>query len=204
MADLVSTFAQNMQGEVVENISKKLGLDPTMVQGIVSVGVPMMISGMSKMKSKEGGKANLASFIDADGDGSILDDIGGFVMGAAAEHGGTILSSIFSGKEEKVGKTVAKNAGAEPGMASQVMQMVAPIVLGYLNKKKNEDGLDEDGVGNLVDDADKSLRDKDSGIMDNIGKFLDMDGDGDMTDDVIEIGTNIFNFFTKDDEKDKK
>lgn len=202
MADLISSFTQNLlQGEAVENISKKLGLEPKMVQSIVSIGVPIIISGMSKMKSKEGGKASLASFIDADGDGSIMDDIGGFVMGAASEHGGTILNGIFGGKEEKVGKTVAKNTGAEPGMASQVMQMVAPIVLGYLNKKKNDDGLDDDGVGNLVDDADKNLRDKDAGIMDNIGKFLDMDGDGDMTDDVIEIGTNIFNFFNKDDDK---
>lgn len=72
--------------------------------------------------------------------------------------------------------------------------MLTPIVLGVLGKMQYKQSLDPQGVASLL----QNERQTAESAVPGIAKFLDMDVDGDITEDVISLGTNLLrNFLSK-------
>ena len=70
-------------GDTVELASQKTGLDTSALSGIVSQlgGEGALGDIAQRMQGEEGGLAGIMNMLDADGDGSPLDDIAGFASG---------------------------------------------------------------------------------------------------------------------------
>jgi len=75
------------------------------------------------------------------GAGGILGNLGnlGNIFGGQAEGG--ILGSILGSRQADIQNTVAKSTGIDAAKAAQIIQMLAPIVMGALAQKKNQDGM---------------------------------------------------------------
>ena len=70
------------------------------------------------------------------------------------------------------------------------MTMLAPVLMGAMGKAKKENGLDAGGISGLL-----SGMAAQSGGIGGILSMLDKDGDGEVMDDVKDMGTGLLGGF---------
>ena len=157
--------------------------------------VAAMSTAMSKTAATEQGASGLMGMLDANGDGSIIDDVmnmvsgGGGQAGAQAglmQNGAGIVNSLLGGKQGGIINMISQMSGLSGDKTGNLMSMLAPIVLSALTKSGKQGGgggFDIGGILNML----QGTQQKTSGnpAVNMIGQFLDKDGDGDFTDDLL-------------------
>jgi hypothetical protein len=70
---------------------------------------------------------------------------------------------------------------------AQIFAILAPIVLGALGQMQRKKELDPQGVSNLLQEERSTVEKTASGLT----QLLDMDGDGDVSEEVVGLGVNL-------------
>lgn len=180
----------------IDNLSQQIGgAEREQTRAAANGIVAAMSSAMSKTAATEQGASGLMGMLDADGDGSIIDDVMNMVSGGGGQAGGQaglmqngagIVNSLLGGKQGGIIDMISKMSGLSGDKTGNLMSMLAPIILSALSKtgKQGGGGFDIGGILNMLQGTQQK---KASGnpAMDMIGKFLDKDGDGDFTDDLL-------------------
>lgn len=180
----------------IDNLSQQIGgAEREQTRAAANGIVTAMSSAMSKTAATEQGASGLMGMLDADGDGSIIDDVMNMVSGGGGQAGGQaslmqngagIVNSLLGGKQGGIIDMISKMSGLSGDKTGNLMSMLAPIILSALSKtgKQGGGGFDIGGILNMLQGTQQK---KASGnpAMDMIGKFLDKDGDGDFTDDLM-------------------
>jgi len=104
-----------------------------------------------------------------------------------AANGAGILNHILGDRQGGVSNMVSQMSGLNNNQTSQLMTMLAPIVMGMLGKTKRENGLDEGGLASLLNGT-VSQQQNSNPTMALVTSFLDSDGDGSIVDDVANMG----------------
>ena len=147
MAGLLDSVMQQLQSRgAIEQIAGKLGVPPDKANSAISAGVPAILAGLAKNTEKPGGAAALASALDKDHDGSVLDD-DAYFDSYQDKKGANILGHVFGEKTAPVQSQVSALGGLDPSQGAELLKMLAPLVMGYLGKEKSSGGLD---IGNLA------------------------------------------------------
>ncbi len=93
--------------EAVNQISNRFGLNMDTAMKLIPMISPLVLGALTRKRDQEGfGADGIASLIDRDGDGSVLDDVAGFFMqsmGNQSRRGGgsimgKMLGSLFGGR----------------------------------------------------------------------------------------------------------
>lgn len=126
--------------QMVDGVSSQLGIGEGQAKTAVSTAVPLLLTALNK--NAENGDANNIINALSKHDGSILDNISGFLNEGNFSDGNSILGHVLGNKQNDVSNAVAKSSGLSAGQISQVLAMIAPIVMGYLGKEKNQGKLD--------------------------------------------------------------
>ena len=180
----------------IDNLSQQIGgAEREQTRAAANGIVSAMSSAMSKTAATEKGASGLMGMLDANGDGSIIDDVMNMVSGGGGQAGGQaglmqngagIVNSLLGGKQGGIIDMISKMSGLSGDKTGNLMSMLAPIILSALSKtgKQGGGGFDIGGILNMLQGTQQK---KASGnpAMDMIGKFLDKDGDGDFTDDLL-------------------
>jgi hypothetical protein len=124
------------------------------------------------------------SMLDRDGDGNVLDDLPGFLsgIGGGASNpqvgigASDLLGNLLGGSQARVETGVQKASGLSNSATSQLLKMLAPMVLGAVMKSKTSNNLDAGGLRDFLGNEKASVEKKTGGM---IGRLLDQDGDGD-------------------------
>lgn len=84
--------------EAVKVLAKKFNIDASVIQKMIIVLSPLILGALvNKRNSSKSGIAGIASLLDANGDGSILDDVAGFLLKKGGSKGTPdIIKSISS------------------------------------------------------------------------------------------------------------
>ncbi len=72
-------------------MEQKLGLSAGTGAKLIPMLAPLILGGLAKTR-KSGGLSGMASMLDRDGDGSILDDVAGMIMGGGSRGAGRTVS----------------------------------------------------------------------------------------------------------------
>ena len=83
-------------------ISKQFGLNSSTAMKLIPMLAPVVLGALTKKRDTEGaGSSGIAALLDRDGDGSVLDDVAGFLMqslsGSGSQRGGGLLGSLLGG-----------------------------------------------------------------------------------------------------------
>ena len=184
---LLDMLAPMLSGGVTSQIGENLGVDQSVASTAIASALPTLLGALARNSSSSEGAGALAGALDRDHDGSILDDIGGFLgQAGAAAAGAAILRHTLGGKQEQVQTGIGKASGLDAGQVGQLLAMLAPVVMGALGKAKRDQDLDADGLGTLLGQEQERAERRAPGIVGMIGNLLDADGDGDFKDDVAE------------------
>jgi hypothetical protein len=86
--------------QAAQALGKSLNIDASKIIRMIPALAPIILGALSKKKITAGGIGGIGSLLDADGDGSILDDVAGFVLrggGGQATRNKGVLGSILGG-----------------------------------------------------------------------------------------------------------
>ena len=177
-------FTNLIQGaigqQIIGSAANQLGINESQAQSAVSAAVPFLLSALNK-NAQNGGAEGISAALD-NHNGGILDNLSGFLgQGGNQQDGLGILGHVLGNKQQNVEAAISQESGLNMGQVTQILVLVAPIVMGYLGKQKQTEGLDSNGIagllGGLVGGSNATANQ--GGI--NLGgfeKLLDQDGDG--------------------------
>lgn len=188
-----------LQGQLpaglVDQLSQQIGgadreQTATAASGIMNT----LVSALARNASSQEGAASLANALDRDhNDGGVLNNLMGMLSGNVqpqnerAANGAGILNHILGDRQGGVSNMVSQMSGLNGGQTSQLMTMLAPMVMGMLGKTKQENGLDVSGLASLLNGT-VSQQKQSNPTMNLVTSFLDQDGDGSIVDDVASMG----------------
>lgn len=134
----------------IDDIAKKLGIDPSVARSAVEVAVPAIVGGMAA-NAQAGGASSLEKALDKHaGSSTKLSDVD-------EEDGKKIVKNVFGSNTDDVVKAVAAKADEKSGVdfgaiVQQILPIIAPIILAYLanqfaNGTKTETKAEEPAAG---------------------------------------------------------
>ncbi len=198
-----------LQGQLtdvmIDQLSQKLGgADRQATQTAASGILSTIVAGLAKNATKPGGAESLASALEKDHDGSVLDNMMDMLGGGNAPsgmeramNGAGILKHVLGGKQAGAADIISQMSGLQSGQAGSLMEMLAPMVMGTLGRQKKQNNMNPSDLTDLLSGTLSSETNKRQ-EMGLIGKFLDQDGDGSVMDDLAGMGMKMLgNMFRK-------
>lgn len=187
----ISNLLQGAVGQqLVSGVVSQLGIKNEQAQMAISAAIPFLLTALNK-NAANGDAQNINKALETKHDGSILDNLGGFLSSGNFSDGAGILGHVLGGKQSQVENAIGQSSGLNGGQVAQLLAMVAPIVMGYLGKEKNSQGLDAGGLTGLLGGLVGGAAQTNQREMSTIEKLLDQDGDGNAMDDVMDIGSKL-------------
>ncbi len=146
---LIDLLTGNTGNQVAEQAENKFGISKTQVIALLAVAAPLIISYL-RNKSQDAKEAEaLNNALDKDHDGSILNDPS--QVEARQQEGGSILSHIFGGEKANVENQLSQNTGISMDKIGPILGMLAPLIMGYIGKQKQQSGVTSGGgLGDLL------------------------------------------------------
>ncbi len=205
MANLMDLVQGQLSDNLINQLSQQLGgTDRQQTANATNGIMSLLMNAMARNASTPQGASALASALDRDHDGSVLDDVMGMLSGKAqptqarAMNGVGILKHVLGGKQNNAVDMISKMSGLDNNKTGNLMAMLAPVALGILGRTKRQNRLDAGGLASLLSKGVGSMNQQQSQEMGFIGRFLDQDGDGSFMDDVAGMGMNVLgNLFKK-------
>ena len=90
--------------QAAQALGKSLNVDPSKIMKMIPALAPVILGALSRRRDTGAGISGIGSLLDADGDGSIIDDVAGFLLQGSASQGkgkgllGSILWGMFRPK----------------------------------------------------------------------------------------------------------
>ena len=186
IVDLVNS---QLGPEGVRTLGDRFGLDPATTQKAIAAAVPLLTGGLAKNAAQPQGAAAIQQAVSRDHDGSILDNLGGFLSQGNTGPGAAILGHIFGNRQGNAADGLAKTTGIDAGTAGQILMMLAPLILGALGKLNRQQNLDQGGITDVLNRSNAQARAQaPSGLEAVLGGLLDQDKDGSVMDDIARMG----------------
>jgi hypothetical protein len=205
MTSLQDLLGSEKGDQTVNEISQNVGADHSLVNSAIQMALPALINGLAHNASTPDGAESLNNALAEHHDGGILDNLGGLAGmifgGGQAEppppqaDAGGIIGHILGDGQGQVAQEVSQRTGLGLGQVAQILMFLAPIVMGYLGRQKQEQGVGADGLGGLLGGllgGSSSAANAAGGgsIMDAASGMLDRNHDGSSVDDIASMAFN--------------
>lgn len=193
---LLDILKQQVANKALSGLGKQLGIEnENQINNAGQSAINLLLNGLMKNASNSGGLGALAGALDKDHDGSILDDLAGYVSGTAnvnprSANGAGILKHILGDKLGDVIGAVSQQNNLSQDQSMGLLTKLAPLILGSIGKTKRQNNLDNTGLFDLLQNSASSYNKprEDNSILE---KLLDRDGDGNIMDDAAGMGMKI-------------
>ena len=133
-----------------------------------------------------------ASMLGGGGSGDLLGMLAGMAGGnQRALNAEGILGHILGGRRGAVESGVSQASGLNGGQVTQLMGLLAPLVMSTLGKVKRQQNMDANQVADLVNSERRTIEEQTPGTQEGgLLSILDSNRDGkvDMKDDVAKVG----------------
>jgi hypothetical protein len=172
MGNLLEDFMGSMGSQVTDQLSSSLGIDSKTAGAVIPQVLPMILGGLKKQKDERGGAERVDHILNKYGSESVLDDIGGlFSQKVQDPNPDPALGGLLGDAGLQASNLFGKQFNLDSGTAAKIIPMLAPVVLGFLTKKRDS-GTGLSGIASLLD------QDGDGSVLDDVAGFL-MSGLGD-------------------------
>lgn len=192
--DLMDLLQGQLSDGLLNQLSQQIGgADTQQTQQAASGIISTLLGGLAKNASTPDGANALSNALDRDHDGSILDDLMGMMTGQNQPQnpkmtdGSGILNHILGDRQNSAVDMISKMSGLDSGKTSNLMSMLAPLVMGVLGQTKRQQGLDVTDLASLLSGT-VSKQSSQNPTMGLITRFLDKDGDGSIMDEIAGMG----------------
>jgi hypothetical protein len=189
MEDILNSILSKLDDNSLQAISQKANASPDKAKSAMAAAIPVLMNALARNSSSPEGAQSLQNAIKRDHDGSLLDNLGGFLNNPEASNGAGILKHVLGGKRQTVEQYISKDSGLGGNSVGKILEMAAPLVMGYLGKKSG--GGDENALGNVINsylNSEKKQAPKSQSV---INQLLDQNNDGSVIDDIARMGMSF-------------
>lgn len=158
MSSLLETLQHSLGPGTIDTLSRQIGADRGSTQKALAAALPVLIGGLARNAEKPQGAAALASALDRDHDGSILDDLGSLLGGGGqgSSGGGGGLGGLLAAA---AGSLLTGGGGGGGGIGGLGKALDGGGILGHILGSRRStveagvqkaSGLDAAQVGQLL------------------------------------------------------
>jgi len=193
MTELFDLLKGNLPEEVMDQLGAQIGVsDKSKTREAAAGAFNVLLDAMQRNAKDEKGAKALSQALENDHDGSIFDDLMGYFSGQSSQpertvNGAGILKHVLGTKQSGVIDMLGKMTGMDKSSAGNLLIKMAPLVMGALGKQKKTQNLDSGGLFDLLTNAVEPQR-TGSPYGGLLTAVLDRDGDGDVKDDLLNMG----------------
>lgn len=199
MTNLINEVSRHLSDDVIIQLARQLGAQDANQVKRASQGVTeLLLNAVSRNASNQERGGGLFGAIEKDHDGGILGDLMGVLGGQKkvnnpkTMNGAGIVNHLLGNRQLEAAQIIAQMSGLDIFKSGVLMQFIAPIVMGVMGQKQKSNGLDLGGLAKiLIGGGSQPQARQASGGTSVFEKLLDMDGDGSMMDDLLNIGMKI-------------
>jgi hypothetical protein len=202
MPTMVESLLQDLDGPALGQIARQIGADQETTGRAVSAALPAIVSALARHASTADGAAAVHDSLAQGGhDGSLLDDLTGFLGGAraaapaAAPAGipgmGDLLGQILGGRQASVHETLGRGTGLDAASMARLFTILMPIVMAAIGRARRQNDLDSTGLGGLLAGEQDQMHKAAPDAMGMLGQILDANHDGSIADDVARLGGGL-------------
>ncbi len=188
--------------QAVNEISQNVGADNSMVNAAIQAALPMLINGLANNAATPQGAESLNNALEQDNHAGVLDNLGGLagmIFGSGQQaapprqaDAGGILGHILGGSQGQVAQQVSEKSGLDMGQVAQILMFLAPIVMGYLGRQKQEQNVGAGGLGGLLGGLlggvqSQAQPEQGGSMFDMATSVLDQNRDGSSLDDIASM-----------------
>jgi len=192
MSAISEMITQQVAGRVASQIAPRLGINENTARTAVTIAVPLILAALARNAAQPQGARELHQAVTQDHDGSVLDNLMGYLGNPAAANGAGILRHTLGGQRPTVENNLAQATGLDQNSAGSLLEMVAPLVMGAIGRQQQENGLDPQGLSQYLGDQQQQVENADPGLMGALNSMLDSNRDGSVSDDLSRIAGNFF------------
>lgn len=189
-----SLFQQLQQGQGLQQVSQQLGIDQNQASGAIGAALPLLLGAMGRnVQQPQGAEALLGALqrdhAPAAAGGLDLGGLLGSVLGGgggSATNGAGILGHVFGGNSDRAAQGLSQATGLDSGKTSQLLAILAPIVMSYLAQRFASSGNPAQLSQALGQEAHAASS---GGLLTSV---LDQDGDGQLgIGDLLKLGGGL-------------
>ena len=189
---ITQMITQQVAGFAARAIAQRLGISEATAQRAVMIAVPLIVAALARNAARPEGAQELHRAVATDHDGSVLDNLPGYLDNPQAANGAGILGHVFGERRGAVENTVAQAAGLDPNTAGSILEMVAPLVMGAVGQTQRQNDLDPGGLSDFLDTQRQQTEAAAPGLSGALNSMLDSNKDGSVTDDLGRILGGFF------------
>lgn len=175
MENILNLLTSGLGSQIINGISEKTNTSVEQTSSVVSSAIPALLGALQNNASTEDGAQGILNAVTSKHDGSILDNISGFLgNGGNEQEGKGILGNIFGNQLGDIQNGISQKTGVSASSVGSILSLLAPIIMGYLGKQAQSSNIsDGGGISNLL----SSLLGGNSGSS-ILSSILDQNGDG--------------------------
>lgn len=200
MFSLEDLLGSQQGNQAVEQISQNLGANQSVVNSAIQMALPAILGGLANNVQSPQGAESLNNALQQDHNGSLLDSLSDFLQGGVPSpqqatrqtNGAGILEHILGGNQSNAAQQISEKSGLSMGQVASLLITLAPIVMSFLGKKKQQGNLDSGGLSDLIRGQQQQMQSSGNPMMDMASSMLDKDGDGSAMDDLASMAAGYF------------
>jgi hypothetical protein len=157
----------------------------------VQIGIPLILAALARNASQPQGAESLHNAINNDHDGSIFDNLMGYLGNPQSANGSGILGHVFGGQQSLIENNLAQATGMDQGSAGGLLETLAPLVMGAVGQVQQQNGLDPSGLSSMLNGQQQQAQENAPDVMGMLGSMLDQNKDGSSLDDLQRLAANF-------------
>lgn len=160
-------FMSSLGPEVSDQLSTNLGIEKNAVQQMLPQIAPMILGGLKRQKDNYGGQERVDHILDKYGSADVLDNIGDFFSSQVQNQSADPrLGGLLGDSGVQATNALSKQFNLDGSTAMKIIPMLAPIILGFLSKTRDQGGAGSTGIASILD------RDGDGSILDDVAEMF--------------------------------
>ena len=192
MNAITQIVTQHLSGGASRAIAQRLGISESTANTAVQVAVPLILAALARNANQPQGAESLHQAINNDHDGSIFDNLMGYVSNPQSANGAGILGHVFGGQKPAIENNLAQATGMDQSSAGGLLETLAPLVMGAVGQAQQQEGLDASGLSNLLNVQQQQAQTSSPGAMSILSSMLDQNNDGSAMDDLKRMAGGFF------------
>ena len=192
MNAITQIVTQQLGGGAARTIAQRFGISESTANTAIQMAVPLILTALARNASQPQEAQNLHQAVATDHDGSILDNVMGYLQNPQSANGAEILGHVFGGQQPAVENNLAQATGMDQSSAGGLLETLAPLVMGSLGRAQQQNGLDASGLSDLLNNQQQEAQANAPGAMSMLSSLLDQNKDGNSMDDLQRMAASFF------------
>ncbi len=197
MSDLINAVLGSISGDALQRMAGRLGTSPQQTQSAVAAALPLLLGALGRNAAQPQGAEALQRALRRDHATRDPQSVLASVLGGdGMQDGAAILGHIFGERQQRAVRGLGAATGMDSGSASQLLAMLAPLVMQALGQRQQAQGFNLGALQALLGSGASTGAARPGGGL--LEAVLDRDGDGDVDfADLMATGGSLLGQFMK-------